>query len=353
MTPLQQQQPGCPDFMDTWMDALAHDPPTLKNDTANRPNVTIVIPSYRSERTLAAVLERLTRELPAAVREVLVVESGGRPAVTDICHRFAAVRVMNSSRRLSPGAARNTGARATESDFILFLDADCMPAPGWGIWLAELLGAGHPVMSAAIDNGTPHSWAGSVQFWLEFMDFSPCNAAGRRPFISTYCLLCRRDVYEATAGFQEDYFMGEDIIFSYQLGRLGYPLFFSNRWQVRHLNRTRFGEVFPHLYRLGWWSSLVRSGYPEVRGSFLRHSPFLIPILIPFRYARLCRRLFTSSRLTRCAKMVVALLAWPSLTVWCAGFMKGMIRSLLANKRRPATGIHPETQPTVYQQGKK
>lgn|GEM_PF-603919 len=331
---------------------MAPNSQTLKKDPSKRPDVTIVIPSYRSERTLGSVLERLAGEAPSAVGEILVVESGDSSAVAEICGRFPSVRLMTSPGRLSPGAARNRGARSASGDYLLFLDADCVPAPGWGAGLTADLATGRPVVSAAIGNGTPASLAGSVQFWLEFMDFSISSAGGPRPFISSYCLLIRRDDFLAANGFPEDYFMGEDIIFSHRLGQGEIPLFFSTRWHVLHQNRTSFRLVLPHLYRLGWWSSRVRFAFPEIRGSFLRRSPVLIPILVPFRHARLCRRLFSSTRPAWHTKIILALLAWPALTFWCTGFMKGMIQARRSEKRRPANGSHAEPPPSACPQKK-
>ena len=76
-------------------------------------------------RTLRALRQQTLRDF-----EIVVVDSApnGHPAV-DVASRYGARRVEEPV----PGVARarNRGARSCNTDFVAYLDDDCLPAPDW------------------------------------------------------------------------------------------------------------------------------------------------------------------------------------------------------------------------------
>ncbi|HEX6681717.1 MAG TPA: glycosyltransferase [Candidatus Limnocylindrales bacterium] len=73
-------------------------------------------------------LRALLRRLPPDRAEVIVVDD--RPAHDPPLRTPDWVRVVPGPAR-GPAAARNAGWRATEADWIVFLDEDVLPGPGW------------------------------------------------------------------------------------------------------------------------------------------------------------------------------------------------------------------------------
>src|SRR5712691_6844489 len=98
---------------------------------------TVVIPAYRAWSTLPAVLDALEPEITGTGCEVVLVDSSG----DDVDRRLAPwpwVRVVAPPSRTLPGPARNLGVTDARGEWIVFLDADAVPAPGW---LGALLAA--------------------------------------------------------------------------------------------------------------------------------------------------------------------------------------------------------------------
>ncbi len=90
---------------------------------ARRPPVSVVMPFAGDEQQAHAAAEAL-RELERGPEdELLLVDNSGsaieQPDVT----------VIAAPGEHSPAHARNTGAKAADRDWILFLDADCRPRP--------------------------------------------------------------------------------------------------------------------------------------------------------------------------------------------------------------------------------
>lgn len=99
-------------------------------------DATIVIPTYERAATLLQTLDRLAEvDYPKGEWEAFVVDDGSKPEtlvmITDwIRASDAPVRLLRQAHR-GPAAARNRGARAAAGGALLFLDNDCLVAPGF------------------------------------------------------------------------------------------------------------------------------------------------------------------------------------------------------------------------------
>jgi GT2 family glycosyltransferase len=125
---------------------------------ATPPSVTIVVvPRERfghSERSLASIFANTAYPF-----DLVYVDGNAPPAVAAFLRDAAArrgFRLIRVDHFLSPNAARNLGAAGVESDFVLFIDNDCEPAPGW---LEELVRCATETGAAAVAplyfEGTP------------------------------------------------------------------------------------------------------------------------------------------------------------------------------------------------------
>lgn len=297
------------------------------DESRNRPAplLSVVIPSYRSGRSLPAVLEALCRESAGLDCEILVVDSTGDGAADRLARRHPSVTVIEPPGRLSCGAARNAGAAQARGDYLLFLDADCVPAEGWGRGLREALSRAPDALSGAIDNGTPDSRAGTLQFWVEFSRFCPSSRPGHHSFIPSFQLLIRRSVFESVPPYAEELLLAEDLVFHARLRERGHKPGFYPGMVVRHLNRETFPAVFRHFYGIGAGSGRARALHPGVPGRFLRWLFPALPLLLPYSWLGLAVRLRRAPGLTAGRKLGLLLLAAPGLACWHAGFAGGLL----------------------------
>src|SRR3954454_5755241 len=94
--------------------------------TTGPADVTVVIPVRNRPDALCRLLtalddDRATRGLP-----IVVVDDGSAAPV-----RLPGVRVVRHDTALGPAAARNAGLRVATTEFVAFLDSDCVPLTGW------------------------------------------------------------------------------------------------------------------------------------------------------------------------------------------------------------------------------
>lgn len=90
--------------------------------------ISIVIPAYNEEHSLAATLERaLEQQYPDF--EIIVVDNASTDATADIARRYP-VRLMHESRK-GLLYARERGYKEARGEIIANMDADCLPHPDW------------------------------------------------------------------------------------------------------------------------------------------------------------------------------------------------------------------------------
>jgi len=90
-------------------------------------DVALVIPCFNQGRYLAAAIDSaLAQSVPFA--EIIVVDDGSTDDTRDVAARYRQVRCLTQANHGLPGA-RNSGARETRSQFLVFLDADDRLSP--------------------------------------------------------------------------------------------------------------------------------------------------------------------------------------------------------------------------------
>jgi glycosyltransferase involved in cell wall biosynthesis len=87
------------------------------------PPVTIVIPAHNEEGAIGEVLAALSRQLPANVAEIILVNDGSTDRTQEIAEA-SGVRVIRQPSNRGYGAALKAGIRAAKTDYVLTMDAD-------------------------------------------------------------------------------------------------------------------------------------------------------------------------------------------------------------------------------------
>ncbi|MBI5205634.1 MAG: glycosyltransferase family 2 protein [Nitrospirae bacterium] len=97
--------------------------------------VSVVIPAYNAQKTIAACLDSLMKQDYPGDYEVIVVDDGSSDSTPDIISGYERVRLMKQANA-GPAAARNKGAMDAKGEIILFTDSDCVPE---GNWITEMM----------------------------------------------------------------------------------------------------------------------------------------------------------------------------------------------------------------------
>lgn len=166
-------------------------------------DVTIILPAYNAEATLAEALESLQAQTHADW-EAIVVDDGSTDRTPEIAARFAAgdrrlhvVRQANAGE----GAARNTGLARTRSDWVTFLDADDWLLPAYlDRMLSVAAKAPEPdIVYCGWIRVTDRNEQGPAEFAPEPSDLFPALARSNR--LPIHACLVRRSLVDSVGRF--------------------------------------------------------------------------------------------------------------------------------------------------------
>ena len=191
-------------------------------------DVSVVIPAFNAERTVARVVESLRAQEPAPA-EIVVVDDGSTDRTGELA-AAAGARVVRNDPPRHAGGARNAGWEAATRATVVFLDSDAIPAPGWGAGLARALEAfPHSLIGCArtFDSRTAWGWVAHLQGETPYL---PIGEPRQVAFLSSYCVAVPRDV---PFRWDESY-GGEDGVFCADAKAAGYGLVFDPRFQAHH-----------------------------------------------------------------------------------------------------------------------
>ena len=229
-------------------------------------DVTVVIPNYNGAALLPATLDALAVQAPGEL-EVLVVDNGSSDASLSVLAERD-VRVLALPRNTGFAGGANAGVRAAARPYVVVLNSDARPEPGW----LDALLAAVPASPADVwawgsvlvdDAGVVESagdgWRhGTTAYKL--LQGSPVTALPGRPYEvfapPGAAPMFRRDVFQRLGGYDESFFLYyEDIDLAWRARLQGHRALLVPGARVRHLGGAsgrRFRTWF-HISRNALW----------------------------------------------------------------------------------------------------
>ncbi len=213
----------------------------------------------------------------AAARRLLLALSRLEPKdsdeliVADNTDNGSAARAVGERARIARAAAerssyhaRNAGAALATKEWLLFMDADCVPRPGLlGEYLAEPAAAGCGAISGSIVGDPGQS--GLVARYTRSRNFLSIDHGLLGPDSGTALtgnLLVRRAAFEAVGGFVEGIRSGGDIDFSRRIRAAGWSLERRPAALVEHLHRESLLGLLGMIARYGAGARWLNERYP-------------------------------------------------------------------------------------------
>lgn len=237
------------------------------------PTVTIVICARNAAGHLARLFPALRRlDYPTKRLRILVVDNGSTDGTGTLARTAgAAVRVCRS---VGVVHAREMGWRTARSEFVAFLDADCVPPPEWlrhSLAAFEEEGPSLAATGARLVPGPVKTLAERHIVEAGILDtdrFQETNAL-QFPFLVTAGMVIRRRALEDLGGFDTSLgrATGEDADLCWRLAREGWRTRYLRDMEIVHHHRSTlprmlrqvrwYGCASAHLFarwrhQLGW-----------------------------------------------------------------------------------------------------
>ena len=231
----------------------------------NELKVTIVIPAYNAEKTIGLALSAaLAQGCP--VCDVLVVDDGSTDGTAEAVKRYPHARYVRQ-KNAGPAAARNTGWKNSDSEFVIFTDSDCVPEPGWAKRLMEGF-TGEAVGAATGSYDIANADSLLPRLIHEEIKDRHVFYKDEVKFFGSYNVAVRRSVLAETGGFDEGYrrASGEDNDLSYRVLKAGYTIRFVPGALVAHHHTERLIKYLKEQYTHGFWRMKLYRAHPDMAG---------------------------------------------------------------------------------------
>jgi hypothetical protein len=202
----------------------------------------------------------------AALRVVVVDDASADPgAIAAIAAKYGAA-VIRRPVNGGPGAARNTGLAAAESELVAFLDSDCVPKGGW---LDSLLPHfADPCVGAVAPRIVPHeqgtTWLARYEGASSTLDMgarpSIVRPGARVSYVPGAALVVRKSA--AGGGFTTGMYVGEDVDFVWRLADAGWRVRYEPAAVMGHDHRVRFRAWFSRRADYGTSAAALEQRHP-------------------------------------------------------------------------------------------
>ena len=218
-----------------------------------RPTVSVICPFAGGDEELERCLGALARIDLRPGDELLVADNRATPDP----------RVLDASGPASSYFARQVAARAATGDWLVFVDADCVPD--------------HDLLDRYFEPAPPDRiavLAGGIEDWAEEDTRAARYIAARRkldqsvtlahprPYAQTANAAVRRSAFEAVGGFRDPVRSGGDADLCWRLAADGWGIEERRAARVRHRNRTTLRALLGQLHRHGSGMQWLERRYP-------------------------------------------------------------------------------------------
>lgn len=180
-----------------------------------KPRFSIIIPAYNEAQLLPRLLDSIRI---AAIRydggsvETIVADNQSTDNTGEVAKSRGAMVVSVEKRRIA--AARNGGADASSGDILCFIDADSQIHPDTFIEIDKAM-SDDTIIAGATGVYLERKSVGLVLTYLMMLPLIWITG------MDTGVVFCRREDFEAVAGYNEQLYFAEDVAFLYALKKRG------------------------------------------------------------------------------------------------------------------------------------
>ena len=229
---------------------------------AARPAVSVVVPFHGSEEAAlraAVAMRRLARRSD----DELIVADNTEPGVAGPAFADFA-RVVRAGAERSSYYARNAGAAVATGEWLLFVDADCVPAPDlidryFDPPPAEREGV---LAGRILDHADHDSLLGRYASSRHFYAGEAGLQGSDGGYAPTGNLLVRRAAFESVGGFTEGIRSAGDVELCWRLQAAGWVLGRRHEAHVEHRHREDLPSFLSMLARYGAGARWLNTRYP-------------------------------------------------------------------------------------------
>jgi len=197
------------------------------------------------------------------LKEIIFVDDGSTDSTPEIAARYP-VRVIRGAGQ-GPGAARNLGWQAAETELIWFIDSDCVAEPDA---LEKLLPHMNDPQVAGVGGSYANLYPDSLIATLIHEEIVARHRRMKREvdFLATFNVIYRRSVLAELGGFNEALKLAQDAELAYRVRAAGHRLNFVLESRVGHHHPRNFWRYLKTQAMQGYYRVMLYRQHPTKIG---------------------------------------------------------------------------------------
>jgi glycosyltransferase involved in cell wall biosynthesis len=327
----------------------------METTCSSLPRVSVIVPVFNSQQTIVECIESLlSQDYPNELYEIVVVDNNSTDQTVEIVERYP-VKMTHQRLLQTPAATRNQGVCEAKGEYLAFIDADCVAAPGW------LLSIIQPLNDPQVGAVCGHTMAYRPESLVEqfFAEHNRLLVNDQEPFVSllTCNMACPKSIMDQVGHFDQHLPTIEDLEFGWRIQSIGEKrIVVEPAALVYHQYRASIRGLFHAYRRYGYSEILVdtlfrgREFCPRTPGQQLRSMLGQSRALVTYMLAFL-RRCVTWPIHREGSRKTL----WPLLLLVAeSGNLQGKVQGLIATRlfsRNPytsASDVRPSKTKDLY-----
>ncbi len=177
----------------------------------------IIIPAYNEEAWLPSTLSclhNIVENIAEYSGEIIIVDNNSTDNTADIARKYKSIVVFEAHRQIA--RARNAGANVSQGQYLIFIDAETLITRSLLYETLHTLGSGQHCGGGAsmqFDKASTIYLTAAVQLWSALSILFKWAAGSY--------LFCLRDAFFDVGGFNEEYYVAEEVHLSLALKKWG------------------------------------------------------------------------------------------------------------------------------------
>jgi len=289
-------------------------------------DISIIIPSYKSEIYILNCLESIYRQRTNASYEVILVDSSPKNLPPFVKNVYPEVKAIYLQKQTFPGEARNIGAKESKGGILAFIDSDCIANEDWIDKMFYHHQNSTKTVVGSIVNGRPFDVLSQAEFFLQFREFSVYSKEREIKNLMAANFSTRKELFFQIGGFSS-YRASEDTLFALAISGAGEKIHFSPEIKVSHMKKLTLGSFARNQILLGNAAAIVRKKQPKIHGAFFAKL-FFAPLLPFVRTLRTIGFIYQYSLKGFLKSLLILLVIFPlfffGASVWAKGFAQGI-----------------------------
>lgn len=223
----------------------------------SEPTFSIIIPTHKRPKELADCLTSIRKiDYPGHLFEVVVVDDGATVSEELIVSFAQEISVVwCRQKQAGPATTRNNGARLSKSEYLVFLDDDCLPAEDWLQNFAETLKINpNYLLGGKTLNALPSNiYSTASQLLVDFLYEYFLQNDSKNYFFTSNNIAISKANFQKLNGFDQSFPLpaAEDRDLCQRWRKIGGELQFVPAARILHAHNLNFRKFWRQHFNYG------------------------------------------------------------------------------------------------------